>query len=64
LSGGGGGGAFQQKSMSGSGGVYTATVRVTDELAGGIEYFIEADDGTTKVREGAPTKLLKVAVSG
>ena len=55
--------AFQEKMMPGSGGSYAATVKVTDAMASGIEYFISAS-GIDTVKEGSAMRPLKVKVGG
>ena len=60
-----GGGAFHDKAMNAAGpGSYTASVKVDDSMAGGIEYFVAATDvsGTT-VRDGSAAKPMKIAVA-
>ncbi len=59
-----GGGAFHDKAMNAAGpGSYTASVKVDDTMAGGIEYFVAATDvGGTTVRDGSAAKPMKIAV--
>jgi serine/threonine-protein kinase len=56
------GGAFQDKAMNGSG-TYTAAVKVNEDLASGVLYFISATKGDTTLKEGSATAPLRVAAA-
>jgi serine/threonine-protein kinase len=61
---GAGTGPYSQKELRGTGGTVTATVRVDDTMAGGIEYYIaEVDGSAVAPRAGNGFKPLKVAIS-
>ncbi|MDP2315343.1 MAG: protein kinase [Pseudomonadota bacterium] len=57
------GGPFDNKPMAGADGAYTATVKVTDAMAGGVVYFISADKGETKLKAGSATGPKTVAIA-
>jgi serine/threonine protein kinase len=57
------GGAFQDKTMLAGGGGYVTTLKITDELAGGVAYFISATKAGTTLKEGSATSPRKVAVT-
>lgn len=60
---GGDGGAFRNKSMSGSGNTYTASFKVDDTMAGGVQYFVAASDPSGKtVRDGSATSPIRIAI--
>ena len=54
------GGAFQEKTMVGSGSSYTASLKTSDTMGGGVAYFISATKGDTTLRAGSPTSPKKV----
>ncbi len=56
------GGAFHDKLMNASGGTYTTTLRATDDLAGGIEYFLQAATPDTTLKDGSASSPHRVAV--
>lgn len=60
---GGEGGAFREKMMSGSGSTYSASFKVDDTMAGGVQYFVQATDPSGKtVRDGSGMAPIRISV--
>jgi serine/threonine-protein kinase len=58
------GGAFRERAMTGSGGNWSASVRVEEAFAGGIQYFIKATaSGGRTAFVGGPTRPMSLTVS-
>jgi hypothetical protein len=55
--------AYREKPMSGSGGNYMTSLRITEEMKNGVDYTIAATDGTTTVRAGSPIRPLKLQIN-
>gem|GEM_PF-1051007 len=57
-------GAFKERTMSGTGGDYSAGVKIDPSMLAGLDYFLAAsDDRGNTVREGSAMKPLRLAVT-
>jgi hypothetical protein len=60
----GSGGAFQNKRMNADGsGTYSASFKLDETMADGVDYFVAATDPNGKtLRDGSPTSPIHVSV--
>ncbi|GDX81809.1 hypothetical protein LBMAG42_36200 [Deltaproteobacteria bacterium] len=60
---GGDGGAFREKMMSGTGSTYSASFKVDESMATGVQYFVQATDPSGKtVRDGSGMAPIRISV--
>jgi hypothetical protein len=57
------GGAFDNKAMNAVNGTYTASVKVTDAMVGGVSWFVSATKGATTLKEGSQTSARAITIA-
>jgi serine/threonine-protein kinase len=57
------GGAFDNKAMNAVNGTYTASVKVTDAMVGGVSWFVSATKGATTLKEGSQTSARSITIA-
>ncbi len=59
-----GSGAFREKAMNGSGGRYTASVKVDETMTTGVQWFVQANDPAGKiVKDGSAMSPKRISVT-
>jgi hypothetical protein len=57
------GGPFDNKAMTAANGSYTASVKVTEAMAGGVSWFVSATKGSNTLKEGSPTSARTITIA-